>query len=251
MKIETQEQLIGLKKICTIVADCLQATSKQIRPGITTRELDQFAAEYLARHGARSAPMLTYQFPGSVCISVNEQVAHGIPGDLILNEGDLVNVDVSAELHGFFGDTGGSFPVGRVSKKKQKVCRATRTALSAAIQQVRSGQPLNVIGRAIERVAEINKLWIIRDLGSHGVGLSLHEEPKFIPSFYDPEDRRVLEKGMVITIEPFLTTGSPRSHQAKDGWTLLNDEGSATAQYEHTMVVWDYGAEILTHPSSL
>lgn len=251
MKIENENQLDGLKSIGKIVANCLAHMAASVRPGISTKELDSIGQAFLTNHGAKSAPILMYNFPGWTCISVNEEMAHGIPGSRILEEGDLVNIDVSAELNGLFADTGGSFPVGTISQEKQDVCRATKAALDAAILVATAGNNLNEIGRAIEGVAAKNKLSVVRDLGSHGVGLSLHEEPKFIPSFYDQANKSVLEKDMVITIEPFLTTGLPFSKQSEDGWTLSNVPGAITAQYEHSMVITEGQPIILTSPDPI
>lgn len=222
MSIETENDLIALQRIGRIVASCLQHMGSRLEPGITTREIDEIGREFLERHGARSAPKLTYNFPGSTCISVNEEAAHGIPGKRVLAAGDLVNIDVSAELNGYFADTGGSFIIPPESSLKKKLCLATRKALELAMQEARAGNPLNRIGRAIEEHAHRNHLTVIENLGSHGVGRALHEEPGFIPGYYDSRDKRVLKEGQVITIEPFLSTGARQVHDAGDGWTLAD-----------------------------
>ena len=237
MTIETEKDVAALKRIGRIVARCLLEMKAALRPGMTTAELDAIGERFLLAHGARSAPKLSYDFPGATCISINDEVAHGLPGSRIICAGDLVNVDVSAELGGYFADTGGSFAVPPVREAQLRVCAATKRALSEATKVARAGAKLSLIGRAIERVARESGLNVIRNLGSHGVGRALHEAPEFIAPFEDPNDRRRLHEGAVITIEPFLTTGRGHAEEGDDGWTLLGSPGSWTAQYEHTLLI--------------
>jgi methionyl aminopeptidase len=237
MTIESQSDIVALQRIGRIVSLILHKMLDAIEPGMTTAELDAIGARLLAEFGARSAPQLAYDFPGATCISVNEQAAHGVPGGRIIKAGDLVNVDVSAELDGYFADTGGTKVVPPSSPIKTRLCHATRTALSEAIKVARAGQPLNRIGRAIEQVANTHRLRIIENLGGHGVGRAIHEEPEHIPGFYDPRDQRVLKEGMVIAIEPFLSTKSRAVSESDDGWTLVGMPGNLSAQFEHTMII--------------
>jgi methionyl aminopeptidase len=237
MSIENENDLIALRKIGRIVAQCLQYMGSKLEPGITTLELDQLGQVFLEKHGARSAPRLIYNFPGTTCISVNEEAAHGIPGMKRLAAGDLVNIDVSAELEGYFADTGGSFMIPPETAVKRKLCLATKRALEMALRATKAGEPLNCIGLAIEKEARRNKLSVIENLGSHGVGRALHEEPDFIPGYYDPNDQRVLKLNQVITIEPFLSTGAREVFETGDGWTLATGKKFLTAQYEHTLVI--------------
>jgi methionyl aminopeptidase len=237
MSIESEADLIALKKVGRIVANCLQVMGRALEPGMTTQELDEIGRKYLDSHGARSAPRLTYDFPGTTCISVNHEAAHGIPGGKILRASDLVNIDVSAELDGYFADTGGSFIIPPETKLKRNLCLATKRALNLAMKEAVAGKPLNGIGRAIELEARRNQLTVIENLGSHGVGRALHEEPGFIPGFYDPKDKRVLKVNQVITIEPFLSTGAREVFDQGDGWTLITNRKYLTAQYEHTIVI--------------
>lgn len=246
MTIETKQDIEQLKVIGKIVSDTLKLMMKEAKAGMTTAELDEIGRQYLESFGARSAPKLTYNFPGTTCISLNEDIAHGIPGDIVLKDGDLVNIDVSAELNGYFADTGGSFVVGKSSEIQKKVMKATREALNAAVGVVKAGTPINQIGKQIEKVAKKHQLKVIRNLGSHGVGRALHEAPEFIAGFYDPTDRRILQEGQVITIEPFLSTKTEMVQESKDGWTLYGDEGNVAAQYEHTMIITKTGAIVLT-----
>lgn len=249
MSIENENDLKALRKIGKIVAQCLQFMGSKLEPGITTRELDQLGQAFLEKHGARSAPKLVYNFPGSTCISVNEEAAHGIPGARILNAGDLVNIDVSAELDGYFADTGGSFIIPPESDLKRNLCLATKRALEMALRAARAGEPLNGIGRAIEKEAHRNHLTVIENLGSHGVGRALHEDPGFIPGYYDPKDKRILKENQVITIEPFLSTGATEVFDAGDSWTLATDKRFLTAQYEHTLVITKGKPLIMTLPA--
>lgn len=250
MTVDTDADVEGLKAAGRVVADCLQHMMAEAEPGMTTAELDTIGATYLEDHGARSAPMVTYDFPGATCISVNEEVAHGVPGGRTLRAGDLVNIDVSAHLDGYVGDTGGSFVLAADPDDVQRrLCEAARRARDEAIAMVRAGRELRVIGRTVERVARDTGFRIIRNLGSHGVGRSLHEEPTFIPGIEDPRDFRRFHDGMVITVEPFLTTGEAIVREGRDGWTLLNQRGSLSAQYEHTIIVTRGTPIITTLPS--
>jgi len=237
MTIESQSDIIALQRIGRIVSLILHKMLDSIEPGMTTAELDAIGARLLIEFGARSAPQLAYDFPGTTCISVNEQAAHGVPGGRIIRAGDMVNVDVSAELEGYFADTGGTKVVPPSSPIKTKLCHATRTALAEAIKVARAGQPLNRIGRAIEQVANTHRLRIIENLGGHGVGRAIHEEPEHILGFYDPRDQRILKEGMVIAIEPFLSTKSRAVSESDDGWTLVGMPGNLSAQFEHTMII--------------
>jgi methionyl aminopeptidase len=237
MTIETQDDVAALKRIGKIVSFVLAEMLDAAEPGMTTLELDGIGERLLARHGARSAPRLTYDFPGSTCISINEEAAHGIPGDRVIRPGDVLNVDVSAELGGYFADTGGTRIVPPANPQKTRLCHATRTALAQAMKQARAGQPINGIGAAIERTAKTFGFKVIENLGSHGVGRALPEAPEHIAGYFDPMDKRILKEGMVITIEPFLSTKSRVVTESSDGWTLVGAQGNFSAQYEHTMII--------------
>lgn len=237
MTIENQADVEGLQRIGRIVASVLQRMLDALEPGMTTAELDALGARWLEEQGARSAPQLSYDFPGATCISINEEAAHGIPGPRVIRAGDVVNVDVSAELGGYFADTGGTRVVPPGNPLKTRLCHATRQALEEAMKQARAGARINRIGQAIERTARAYQFKVIENLASHGVGRSLHEEPGTIPGYYDARDTRVLKEGMVITIEPFLSTKSRVVEEADDGWTLRGVPGNLSAQYEHTMII--------------
>ncbi len=237
MSIETENDVAALKRIGKIVARVLQEMLDAAEPGMTTRELDAIGEQLLARYDARSAPKLTYDFPGSTCISINEEAAHGIPGERVIQPGDVLNVDVSAELDGYFADTGGTKVVPPTNPQKTRLCNATHLALEHALFHARAGRPLHGIGAAIQRTAQTYGFKVIANLGSHGIGRALHEEPEHIPGYFDPTDRRLLQQGMVITIEPFLSTKSRLVTESSDGWTLVGSPGNLSAQFEHTLII--------------
>lgn len=246
MTIERDEQLEKLKRTGKLVAETLIAMARAMEPGMTTRELDQIGRTLLEREGARSAPESTYKFPGATCISVSPAVAHGIPSEQMLKPGDLVNIDVSADIDGFFADTGGSFVIPPVNQKIEKLCRDGKQAMWSGIRAVKADEKLNAIGRAIQHFADKNNYTLIRNLASHGVGSALHEEPKYIPTWYEPSDRRRITDGLVFTIEPFLSLGSHMAVDGHDPWTLFASGGHATVQYEHTLVATKRGAIVVT-----
>ncbi|HZF28797.1 MAG TPA: type I methionyl aminopeptidase [Gammaproteobacteria bacterium] len=237
MTIETERDIDGLKRVGRVVAVVLREMLDSIEAGMTTAELDEVGRTLLDRHGARSAPQVTYKFPGVTCISVNEEAAHGIPGPRVIRPGDVVNVDVSAELDAYFADTGGTRVVPPSTPIKDRLCRATKLALQEAVAEARAGHKINRIGKAVQRVAKTHQLKIIKNLAGHGVGRSLHEEPDSIVGYFEPRDTRELREGMVIAIEPFLSTKSTFVEEAGDGWTLVGTEGNLSAQYEHTLIV--------------
>ncbi|RRN79375.1 type I methionyl aminopeptidase [Pseudoxanthomonas sp. SGD-10] len=246
MTIGSPADLEGLKVIGGIVARVREAMLAAAVPGMTTAELDAIGERMLADAGATPAPRAVYGFPGATCISVNEEAAHGVPGPRVLRAGDVLNVDVSAELGGYYADTGGTRVLPKASARDTRLCHASRTALAEALKVARAGQPLNLIGKAIEATARRFGFRVIENLGSHGVGRSLHEEPDHIPGYYDPTDARVLEEGMVITIEPFISTRTRVVEEAGDGWTLLGAPGNRSAQYEHTLVITRDAPIVLT-----
>lgn len=237
MSIETSKDLLSLMKIGRIVGLTLQRMQASVRAGMTTAELDAIGAEFLAQHWARPAPRLVYNFPGVTCISINDEAAHGIPGDRVIHEGDLVNIDVSAELDGYFADTGATVPIPPVPPLKQQLCVGTQAALKSAINAAKAGRPLNAIGKAVESEARRRGFTILRDMCGHGVGRGLHEAPRAVPMYDEPRLKTRLTEGLVITIEPFLSNGAHRTVASKDGWTIRTPNGQLSAQYEHTIVI--------------
>lgn len=248
MTIGSDDDLEKLKTVGRVVARTLQAMGAALEPGITTRELDALGRAMLEREGARPAPELTYGFPGATCISIGPDVAHGIPDDRRVAAGDLVNIDVSAEIGGYFADTGASFAVPPTPARIERLCRDGRRAMWAGIRATRAGGALNEIGRSIETFADRNGYTLIRNLASHGVGSALHEEPTELATWYEPGDRRRIAEGLVFTIEPFLSLGGDWVEETGDGWTLRPDGGQPTVQYEHTLVATRRGPVVVTLP---
>lgn len=239
MIVQNEKDLAALQRIGEICGQTLQHMLRHVEPGITTKELDRIGAAFLQQQGAASAPIAAYNYPGWTCISVNEVVAHGVPSKRVIKAGDVVNIDVSAVLEGYWADTGATMLVPPAKPKLKKLTQVTKEALYAGISAARPGKPVSDIGRAIERVARKNRLQVIPQLSGHGVGRSIHEAPD-VPNFYAPKSRKILlQEGLVITIEPFLNLGRGIIVQEADGWTLRTPDHSYSAQYEHTVVITD------------
>ncbi len=246
MTIRDRYDVEALQKIGRIVAKVRDTMGARVRAGVTTAELDETGRELLDKEAARSAPKPAYGFPGTTCISVNDAIAHGIPSSTeVLCEGDLVNIDVSAELDGYWADTGASFAVGQVSERDRRLLAVTRQALEDALGEVASGRPIRHIGRAVSHRAHEHGFAVVRDLCGHGVGRFIHEEPN-VPNVHDFRNRERLVDGAVITIEPFLSTSARHFFEDEDGWTLRTVDGSRGAQFEHTMIVTSQGPVIVT-----
>lgn len=236
-----------MQRISEVVGHTLRQMRLYARPGMNTRELDEYGASILKQHGARSAPKITYGFPGATCISVNHEVCHGIPSaNVTLHEGDLVNVDVSAELDGYFSDNGQSFVLGNDIHQHSKLVNSSRRILLSAINRIRSGVRIADIGRHIETEAKKDGFTVIRNIVGHGVGRSLHEEPFEIPCFYDRYNREKFKKNSVVAIETFISTRASQVVDKGDGWTLITRDKSYVAQHEHTIIVTDKQPVILT-----
>ena len=238
MIIKTAEELAAMQEIGRICAITLKTMREALQPGMTTKELDMIGAEVFAAYGARSAPIACYDFPGHNCISVNEVVAHGIPGDYVIQPGDIVNIDVSAVKNGFFGDNSASIPVPPVKAANQKLLDCGKRALEQAIAAAVAGAPLNGIGRAAEKEAHRHGYTTIRNLCGHGVGHTLHDDPDTVYNYYERRDRRILQPGLVIAIEPFVAMGDTYVEDANDdGWTLVTPHRRQVVQFEHTIMV--------------
>lgn len=236
MSIETEDDLWGLRKIGQIVALTLQTMRKQVRPNMTTRQLDTIGWNVLKRHNARPAPFITYNFPGVACISINDEAAHGIPRQRRIRPGDVVKIDVSAELDGYFADAAITVLVPPVSPIHQQLCDCAQAALAAALATARANMPINQIGLATEQAVRQWGFRVIRDLPGHGVGRALHEEPS-VPFVYSRQLHTRLTDGLVITIEPHIAVGSDQIVADADGWTLRTQDGSFAAAYEHTVII--------------
>lgn len=252
MIVKDEQDRKALRKIGQIVGQVLHEMIQAARPGMTTLELDQFGRALLDKQKARSAPILLYKFPGATCISVAPAVAHGIPDQTVLKAGDLVNVDVSAELDGYFGDCGASFVVpggdDEQARARAQHVQDGRDVFNKIVASIKADLPFFRLGQIMQQHASAKGFTLIRNLCSHGVGLSLHEEPRFILPFPDFEDKRRLETNLVITIEPFISKGSEEIVQSPDGWTLIPRHAEDTVQFEHSMIITPKGRELLTEP---
>lgn len=242
----TEQEIEALKKIGKIVAEIRDAMKEAAKPGMTTKELDDIGGRLFEEKGAISAPIAEYDFPGNTCISVDNEVAHGMPGSRVIKDGDLVNIDVSGSLDGYFADTGISFVVGTSDEKKQKLCDVAKSAFDRAMLKVKAGSSLNGIGKAVEREAKNNGLTVIRNLTGHGIGKSLHEEPQHILNYYDAWDKTLLKEGMVLAVEPFISEKAEHIIESGDGWTFITADNSLVAQIEHTIIVTKDKPIILT-----
>lgn len=243
---KTKEDFEGLKKIGIIVAEIRDAMKEATSPGMTTKEIDEIANRLFKEKGAVSAPISEYDFPGYTCISVGNEVAHGIPGTRVIKDGDIVNIDVSGSINGYYADTGISFVAGAPNEEKQLLCDVAKSAFDRAMMKVKAGSSLSAIGKAVEREASRNGLKVIRNLTGHGIGRSLHEEPQHILNYYDPWDKTILKEGMVLAVEPFISQKAESIIELDDGWTFVTPDKSLVAQIEHTIIVTKGEPIILT-----
>jgi methionyl aminopeptidase len=245
VSIETPEQLEGLRRAGAVVAEVLRVLEAAVRPGVTTGELDRLAAETMAARGARSGPILTYRYPGAVCLSVDDEVVHGIPGDRALREGELITLDVALELDGYHADAATTVAVAEADGTARRLMAAARAALQAGIRAARPGATLRDVGAAVQRVTEARGFHVVPELHGHGIGRAMHEEPA-VYNWPDPEGTLTLTEGLVFTIEPMIVAGSPAVFVDRDGWTIRTRDHSRSAHEEHTVVVGAEGAEVLT-----
>ncbi len=246
MTADSERDIEALKAIGRICADTLRRMMAAARAGMTTLELDHIGRELLEAQGARSAPEVAYNYPGATCISVSPVIAHGIPDEHVLSDGELIHIDVSAELDGYFADTGASMWITKRSPEVHKLLEATRATLNKALTAARDGQRLNEIGKTVQQEANKRGYNVIYELTGHGIGRGLHEEPGEVWNFYNPRDRRVLREGLVLAIEPFLTPGKGRIREEADGWSLRTADNAIAAQFEHTIIVTKGEPIILT-----
>ena len=236
MSINGPDELEGMRAAGRIVRQMIEAMSRAVRPGVTTAQLDKVGAELMEQHGAKSAPSMVYEFPGTSCISLNDEAVHGIPDDRPVRDGDLVKLDVTIEKDGFMADAAVTVPVGTVSDEKQRLMACAERAFIKAMLVARAGFRVSEIGRVVEREVRRSGFSVIRELGGHGIGRTIHEEPR-VPNYADPSANAVLTEGLVITVEPIIAAGSGRSFVAKDGWTVRTADGRPSAHYEHTLVI--------------
>jgi methionyl aminopeptidase len=245
--VQTPQTIAAMRTAGRIAAQALHAAGEAVAPGVTTDELDRVAHEFLLDHGAYPSPLGYKGFPKSVCTSVNEVICHGIPDDTVLRDGDIVNIDVTAYIGGVHGDTNITFCVGEVDDESRLLVERTRECLNRAIKACRPGRAINVIGRVIESYAKRFGYGVVESFTGHGVGPEFHSG-LVIPHYDDPSATTVMVPGMTFTIEPMITLGSIEFDMWDDGWTAVTRDRKRTAQFEHTLVITDDGAEILTLP---
>jgi methionyl aminopeptidase len=236
MSINGPDELQGMRAAGALVRQVLEAMRRCVRPGVTTAELDEIGQGVMLEQGGRSAPALVYDFPGANCISVNEEAVHGIPGTRALQSGDLVKLDVTIEKGGFMADAAITVPVGEVTEERQRLADCAERAFTKAMLVARAGFRISEIGRVVEREVRRSGFAVIRDLSGHGIGRTIHEEPR-VPNFPDPRANQILTEGLVITVEPIIAAGSGRTVVAKDGWTVVTADRRPSAHYEHTLVI--------------
>lgn len=246
MSIDTEQDLIAMQAVGAVVRDTLAAMRAGVAPGVTTGDLDAIAGRVFKAAGARSAPQLVYDFPGITCISVNDEIVHGIPSrKRKLAEGDLVKLDVTAELKGYMADACITVGVGRISASAQALMNAAESAFKKALREVKHGKRAIDIGRVVQEEVTRKGYSVVKLLQGHGIGRTIHEEP-MIPNWPDPEATGWLTDGLVITVEPIITAGDGEMVEGKDGWTILSQDGSLAAHYEHTMIVTKGAPRLLT-----
>jgi len=245
MSIESNADWEGLREAGRVTRLALDALEQHVRAGVTTGELDDVAAAVVAEHRARSAPALVYGFPRTVLISVNDEIVHGVPGPRRLAEGDLVKLDVTLEKNGYVADAARTVIVDRGSDAARRIARCAADAFAAALSVAKAGARVNQIGRAVQREVRRQGFTVIRGLAGHGVGRTIHEWPT-VANQYDPWQKDVLTEGLVLTIEPMISAGSPHPVQDADGWTIRTQDGSLSAHYEHTIVITRDAPIVLT-----
>jgi methionyl aminopeptidase len=243
MSIQDEQELAALRAVGRIVREVLDAMRAEVRPGVSTRHLDEVGARVMQQRGARSAPSMVYQFPGANCISLNDEAVHGVPSERQLKDGDLVKLDVTLEKDGYMADAAITVPVGSVSKQAQELIACAERAFQKAMLVARAGFRVFEIGRAVEREVRKSNFHVIRELGGHGIGRTIHEAPH-VPNYPDPQARQIMKEGLVITVEPIISSGSGRVFTDKDGWTVKTGDRSLSAHFEQTLVVTS-GAPIL------
>jgi methionyl aminopeptidase len=236
MSIRSQQELDAMMRVGRVVGLTLREMKESVRVGMTTAELDRIGAGVLRRHGARSAPQVLYGFPAATCISLNDEAVHGIPGPRPLRPGDLVKLDVTAELDGYIADAAVTVPLDSATERDQKLCSAAETAFHNALGAARAGRAVNEIGRYVEMEVRRQGFRVIRELRGHGVGRAIHEEPT-VPNYCDRWQRDRLTEGLIITIEPIIAAGKGKATMGEDGWTVRTADGSRSAHFEHTIMV--------------
>jgi len=245
MSITSEADWNGLRAVARVVRLTLERLAAEVHAGITTGELDRIATEVLATHGAHSAPAIVYGFPGTVLISVNDEIVHGIPGKRRLADGDVVSLDVTLEKNGYVADAARTVIVGPGHADARRLVRCAESAFHEALQLARAGNRVNQIGLAVEREVRRHGFTVVEGLSGHGVGRTIHEQPD-VPNWYDASQRDVLTEGLVLTIEPMISAGTAKVVKSRDGWTLRTKDGSLASHHEHTLVITSGDPVVLT-----
>lgn len=243
--IKNRDQIEGIRKSCRLTKEALDLVAQKIRQGISTNELNNIVHDFIISNNAVPAPLNYFSFPKSICTSINNVICHGIPDDTVLKNGDIINVDVTTILNGYYGDAGRMFLIGEVSKEAERLVKVARECLYIGIEQVKPFQDLSNIGKAIEKHAKLNGFTVVRDYGGHGIGLKFHEEPH-VHHYSNIKSSIMMIPDMTFTIEPMINAGGYESRLLSDNWTAVTADGSLSAQWEHTVRVTENGVEILT-----
>lgn len=245
VEIKTRAEIERMKKAGRIAGQTLKEVEKVLKPGVTTKDLDKVAEAFIRSQGAKPTFIGYRGYPATLCVSINDQVVHGIPGPRVIKSGDVVSVDVAATADGFVGDTAATYAVGDVGPQAEKLIRVTRESLEAGIQAMQLGARLGDIGATVQKVAESENFGVVRDFVGHGIGRAMHEEPA-VPNYGDAGTGLRLETGMVLAIEPMITLGDYSVEILPDGWTVVTKDGSLAAHFEHTVALTDNGPVVLT-----
>jgi len=241
----TADELNKMRKAGKVVAEMHEATRAAIRPGVTTMQLNEIAAEVIAKRGARSNFLNYHGFPAVICTSPNDMIVHGIPGDYVLREGDIISVDCGAIVEGYHGDAAYTAGVGEISDLARRLIEVTERSMWAGIDQLRKGHRLHEVGRAVQQVAEAAGFSVVREYVGHAIGTAMHEEPQ-VPNYWPGSPGPALKEGMVFAVEPMVNVGSAETYVLDDGWGVMTADGQLSAHFEHTIAVTDNGPEVFT-----
>ena len=239
------DELTKMRRAGRVVAEMHEATRAAIRPGVTTAQLNEVAAEVLAKRGARSNFLGYHGFPAVICTSPNDMIVHGIPGDYVLDEGDIISIDCGAIIEGYHGDAAYTAGVGEISAVARRLIEATERSMWAGIDQLVIGRRLHEVGRAVQTVAEAAGFSVVREYVGHAIGTAMHESPQ-VPNYWPGTPGPTLKEGMVFAIEPMINVGSPDTYELEDGWSVMTRDGSLSAHFEHTIAVTPHGPEVFT-----
>ncbi len=241
----SSEELAKMRKAGRVVAEMHEATRLAARPGVSTKEIDLVAREVLEKRGAKSNFLGYHGFPAVICTSPNDMIVHGIPGDYVLEEGDILSIDCGAIVDGYHGDAAYTMAIGDVSDEARRLIEVTEQSLWAGIKQLKKGNSLNEVGRAVQKVAESAGYSVVREYVGHAIGTAMHEQPQ-VPNYWPGHPGPMLKTGMVFAVEPMVNLGGPGTKQLEDGWSVVTSDGQLSAHFEHTIAVTDDGPEVFT-----